>query len=153
MCVCEAIIQVLISKPDAKILVCAPSDAACDVLASRLLPVLSQTKAQKKLSLQPLIRLNWWFRKVASVAPSLLSVCPMDNHGAGLFTVPNLQTLTNVSVIICQCFVAECLDLVGRNGWTKKHFTHLFIDETSQAMECEALVPICKVCTEDFVAS
>ena len=81
---------------------------------------------------------------MASVKPELLSSCPMDAVG-GVFTVPSSDELRAADVIVCQCFVAESLELAGPRGWTKVHFTHLFIDETSQAMECEALIPMTKV--------
>jgi helicase MOV-10 len=138
LCVCEAVVQVLRTAPKSKILVCAPSDAACDVLAARLLPLLRPQKS--------LLRINWWSRKVASVKPELLSSCPMD-AATGTFSVPQTDELKAADVIVCQCIVVECLDLDRRTprGWTSEHFTHLFIDETSQAMECEALVPMAKV--------
>ena len=136
MCVCEAIIQVhRTSDGEANILVCAPSDAACDVLASRLLPHLPQ---------KSLIRLNWWSRKVESLKPELLSVSPMDQQ-TGVFTIPTFEQLQQSRVVVCQCFVAECLQLVGPPGYLKKHFSHLFIDECNLAMECESLVPILSV--------
>jgi len=142
MCLCEAIIQVYRLEPNSRILVCAPSDAACDVLASRLLPRVSKDGHRN------LLRINWWSRKVASVKPELLSSCPMNS--SGVFTIPEYPTLKKAGIVVCQCFVAECLELVGPAGWMKQvmpnnGFTHLFIDETSQAMECEALVPMLKV--------
>ena len=82
---------------------------------------------------------------MASVKPALLSSCPMDKTG-GIFAIPDSAALRKASVIVCQCFVAECLELAGPLRWTEGHFSHLFIDETSQAMECEALVPLMKVC-------
>ena len=144
MCVCEAIVQVLRQNPIAKVLVCAPSDAACDVLASRLLPLLPKTNVQPPTGRRMLLRINWWSRKLASLDPSLLTSCSMDPVGA-VFTLPTLTEFQAASIVVCQCFVAEWLEFCGKRGWTKKHFTHLFIDETSQAMECESLVPIFKV--------
>jgi len=132
MCVCEAVLQTYLANPKlAKILVCAPSDAACDVLACRLLPLLPQKK---------LLRINWWSRKVASVQPALLSSSPMTSTG-DLFVVPSEHDMQHASVIVCQCFAAEILTLLSR----PPQWTHLFIDEASQAMEAEVLVPITKV--------
>lgn len=141
MVVCEAIIQVFRAyggKCDKTILVCAPSDAACDVLASRLLPHLPK---------ESLLRINWWSRKLASVKPELLSSCPMSETG-GMFIIPGVDKLREARVIVCQCFVAECLELAGPTGWTRNCVSHVFIDETSQAMECEALVPLLKLSDE-----
>jgi helicase MOV-10 len=137
MCVCEAIIQALRTQTGAKVLVCAPSDAACDVIASRLLSLLKSGNSS-------LLRINWWSRKLASVKPEILPHCPMD-EASGLFTVPDVAEMIKADIVLCQCIVAECLELAGPPGWTKGHFSHLFIDECSQAMECETLVPIGKV--------
>ena len=132
MCVCEAIIQVHRRNHKGTILVCAPSDAACDVLATRLIPHLPQ---------KSLLRINWWSRKVASVKPELLPFCPMDQ--TGVFTVPTLERLHGARVIVCQCFVAACLELVvPKERLRNDYFSHLFIDECNLAMECESLVPI-----------
>lgn len=137
MCVCEAIIQVHRTDNNAKILVCAPSDAACDVLASRLIPHLPQ---------KSVLRINWWSRKVASVKPELLSSCPMDE--TGVFTVPSSFLMQEARVVVCQCFVAACLELVKPQENLRKRFSHLFIDECNLAMECESLVPIMSVGSE-----
>uniref|UniRef100_A0A7S2PN77 RNA helicase n=1 Tax=Leptocylindrus danicus TaxID=163516 RepID=A0A7S2PN77_9STRA len=50
------------------------------------------------------------------------------------------------SVVVCQCFVAGCLGLgSSENDWMQNHFTHLFVDESSQSFECEALVSVLAV--------
>ena len=92
---------------------------------------------------------------MASVKPEILSHCPMDET-SGLFTVPVMAEIKGADIVVCQCIVAECLELAGPRGWTKGHFSHLFIDECSQAMECETLVPIAKVSrlsTHQFVTT
>ena len=136
--VCEAVIQVLRFHRNAKILVCAPSDAACDVLASRLLPILNKEESNRSL-----LRINWWSRKASSLPPELLQCTPMNSDG--IFVIPPKERVLAASVLVCQCFVAGCLDLGDPFFSIENHFTHLFIDETSQAMECEALVPLLKV--------
>jgi hypothetical protein len=63
----------------------------------------------------------------------------MDPLG-GIFVLPSPEELQQAKVIVCQCFVAEYLELIGKQPWT-----HLFVDESSQAMFAEAFVPIMKV--------
>ena len=108
-----------------KILVCAPSDAACDVVAKRLLDNLPHSCE--------MLRVNWVSRNPASLPPELYSCSPMDK--SGFFKFPVTKRLQEVSVIICQCFVAGCLELETEfktGPWMSKHFTHCFIDESSQ---------------------
>ena len=123
MTVVESVVQILRYDGTKKILVCAPSDAACDVIAKRLLPVLPNSLK--------ILRINWISRNPASLPPMLLSCSPMDSNG--FFYIPPVKQMQEVSVIICQCFVAGCLDFENSTGpWLDKHFTHSFIDESSQ---------------------
>jgi superfamily I DNA and/or RNA helicase len=137
MTVVESIVQVLRWNAESKILVCAPSDAACDVLAVRLLSVLP--KASK------LLRVNYNCRNPDSLPPSLLSVSTMNE--SGLFTLPTFTEMANSSIIVCQCFVAGLLDSNSLNyfDWMRNHFTHVFIDESSQSFEFESMIPLLKV--------
>jgi len=137
MTVCETIVQLLRYDKNSRILVCAPSDAACDVIAKRLLPVLPKNSKT--------MRLNWWSRNPASLPPSLLSCSRMD--GNGFFCMPTAEEILDMNVVICQCFVAGCLELgtPESKSWMDKHFTHIFIDESSQSFEFESLIPLFKV--------
>lgn len=119
----ESIVQILRYDSSNKILVCAPSDAACDVIAKRLIPVLSQSSK--------ILRVNWVARNPASLPPALLGCSPTDS--TGFFTIPEPNEIQKASVVICQCFVAGTLELHASHGlWMDKHFTHCFIDESSQ---------------------
>lgn len=133
----ESILQVIINNPQAKILVCAPSDAACDVLAKRIYPLLRSLDHPSEL-----LRINWWARKLASLPAELLPFCSISS--TGYFLLPRVAEMRVASVIVCQCFMAGCLELQQR-GWMNDHFTHVFVDETSQAMETEILVPLTMV--------
>lgn len=139
MTVCESIYQIL-RHECSKILVCAPSDAACDVIAKRLLPMLPERNA--------ILRVNWWSRSLDSVPPVLLSISPMND--SGVFIIPTKKDLMEVSVVICQCFVAGCLNVGGdsEKNWLENHFTHAFIDESSQSFEFESLIPLFNVGTQ-----
>jgi helicase MOV-10 len=139
MTVVESIVQVLRWDKDSKVLVCAPSDAACDVLATRLISVLPR--------MAKLLRVNYTCRNPDSLPPNLLSVSTMND--SGLFTLPTISQMKNSSVIVCQCFVAGMLDSKlssdQDSDWMRHHFTHVFIDESSQSFEFESMIPLLKV--------
>ncbi|CAM9860916.1 unnamed protein product, partial [Discosporangium mesarthrocarpum] len=97
--VIEAILQILKRENEVKILACAPSDTAADVIAQRL---------SQYLSPQELLRLNWWQRLVASVNPLLLPYCPQD-ESLGLFGPPKEL---DCSVVVCTCGAAGMLSLM-----------------------------------------
>jgi hypothetical protein len=117
----ESIVQILRYDDSKKILVTAPSDAACDVIAKRLLPILRGTAK--------MLRLNWVSRNPSSLPPVLLGCSPMD--ATGFFTIPSQEQIQEASVVICQCFVAGCLE-ASIGPWMSTHFNHCFIDESSQ---------------------
>jgi DNA polymerase III delta prime subunit len=139
--VVESIVQVLKCNPQSRILVCAPSDAACDVVAMRLLSVLPPRFK--------MLRVNWWARNSSSLPPSLLSCSPMDEEG--FFDMPCKEQIQQADVVICQCFVAGFLDIdvtmntCNEGPWMENHFTHAFIDESSQSFEYESLIPLLKL--------
>ena len=137
MTVVESIFQILRHDKDSKILVCAPSDAACDVITKRLLPLLPTEFIIK--------RVNWWSRNPSSLPPELLGCSSMNEEG--FFVIPSQEEIKGASVIVCQCFVAGCLDLefTQKKTWMSNHFTHAFIDESSQSFEFESLIPLFKV--------
>ena len=137
MTVVESIFQTLCRNMHSKILVCAPSDAACDVIALRLLPILPPLTKVK--------RVNWWSRNPSSLPPALLPCSTMNE--SGFFVIPSQQDLQEASVIVCQCFVAGCLELGSKEEvpWMRDHFSHVFIDESSQSFEFESLIPLLNV--------
>ena len=140
MTVCESIYQILRHDESSKILVCAPSDAACDVITKRLLHMLPKTKN--------IVRVHWWSRSIDSIPPVLLSCSPINDSGA--FIIPPKEELMDACVVVCQCFVAGCLHTGGNseNNWLQRHFTHAFIDESSQSFEFESLIPLINVGTQ-----
>ena len=142
----ESIIQILRRKPNAKILVCAPSDAACDVLACRIYPQLKLLATEQSWHCHKMLRINWWARKVASLPAELLPFASVNQ--LGFFSFPSPAEIKEASVVLCQCFVAGCLDDIikdASNGWMSEHFNYAFVDEVSQAMEFEVMVPLLKV--------
>ncbi|CAM9330439.1 unnamed protein product, partial [Hapterophycus canaliculatus] len=124
--VIETILQLVKLKPESRILACGPSDTAADVICERL---------SRHMSRNQLIRLNWWQRLTAGVHPNILSYCPQDNNH-GMFVPPS--TITH-QVVVCTCGTAGMLSMLGVDD---TYFTHIFVDESSNAMETELLVPL-----------
>ncbi|RUS27314.1 hypothetical protein BC938DRAFT_483436 [Jimgerdemannia flammicorona] len=156
----ESILQILRQSSHAStahILVAAPSNSACDTLARRLLSHLPATD---------LLRLNSPARTVAEVPAEMLPYCYSHPSQDG-FDIPPLEKLLAYRVVIVTCAAAGILRSVGcdnrglRTIWRdlmKKgtantegseddrtpppHWTHLLIDEASQATEPETLIPL-----------
>ena len=155
--ICEAVMQ-LISDPTFRgsILLCAPSDAAADVLAIRLV-----------VHLRPrvLFRLNDSSRSFAEVPGELLPYCFVENE---LFGIPPFPELMGCRVVVTTCRDAHILvqarvtnrDLASLQVNVANaidpnsacdvldhvpiniHWSALLIDEAAQATEPEMLISI-----------
>ena len=118
--------QLLLSDPQVKILACAPSNSAADLITERLLALGSQ-----------LLRLNAPSRQTSRMAPNLAPVSRINS--AGTFYVPPLAEMLRFRVIVSTCLSASVPYGIGV---PRGHFSHIFIDEAGQAMEPEAMIPI-----------
>ncbi|KAH9477519.1 Putative helicase mov-10-B.1 [Psilocybe cubensis] len=124
----EAIMQLLEADPEAKILACAPSNSAADLIASRL--------QERRLKDTQLFRFYAASRFKNQVPDALLPYTAMSN---GHFTVPSMQRMRSFRVVVSTCVSAS---FSAGIGMARGHFTHIFIDEAGQAMEPEAFVSI-----------
>ncbi len=126
--VVEAIRQILRREPNARILACAPSNSAADLLAQRL------------LSLTPteLLRCNAIFRSRMSLPDELVAYSTSKgNH----FSIPPVSSLVTFKVIVSTCGHASFPYNVGM---PHGHFTHIFVDEAGQGTEPEVLTAAIK---------
>ena len=151
----EAVVQVLATDPDARILCTGPSDSSADTFAERLVAVgLEGHAASPRLTKEKLVRINSPQRLggMSAVRTDLLPYCPMVD---GRFVVPHAQTLAQCDIVVSTCAGAGLLHTalvndIGVDGFTDlrerkgsgHHFTHIFVDEASQAMEPESLVAL-----------
>ncbi len=126
MTLVESIYQLLHEQPDARILACAPSNSAADIIAQRLIT----------LPPDEMFRCNAATRNPASVPDELF---PFVYRPGNMYTLPSMDKLKEFRVIVSTCNNAA----FGYNiGLPSGHFTHIFVDEAGQASEPEMLVAI-----------
>ena len=127
MTVIEAIQQVLKSNPNAKVLVCAPSNSAADLIAIRL----------RALNPEELFRLYAPSRLKSQAPKELLSYTQIGADGH--FFAPLLETIKQSRVVVTTCMLTS---IVSGIGIPRGHFSHIFIDEAGQATEPEVAMSI-----------
>ncbi|KAG8984017.1 hypothetical protein FRB90_005620, partial [Tulasnella sp. 427] len=124
----EAIRQVLANQPDAKILACAPSNSAADIIAERL---------SRFLSKRELFRMNAPTRQKDTLPAKLMDFSRVNSDGT--FFVPKKNELMTFRVVVSTCVSASVTYGIGmENG----HFTHIVVDEAGQASEPEVMIPV-----------
>ncbi|CAE6499995.1 unnamed protein product [Rhizoctonia solani] len=128
--VVECISQ-LLDDDNAKILACAPSNSASDLIAQRLIDM-------RELEPTELFRLNALWRPRTTLPPELVGYSLMSPTGH-TFRAPSLDQLKSYRVIITTCSTAALMYGLGIDPGT---FTHIFIDEAGQGSEPEVMIPI-----------
>lgn len=128
----EAIAQVWKEKPDAHILVSAPSNYACNEILIRLMQLncVPETEMFRYLSKSQL-------RKVDTIDERILEVSNIDKQHQ--YKEPSLETLSQYRIIFLTLVTAGRLAL---NGMSKDHFDYIFIDEAGSATEASTIIPI-----------
>jgi helicase MOV-10 len=125
--VVEAIRQVLAADPSARILACAPSNSAADLLASRLMMLGSKS----------LFRFYAPSRAKDVVPTELRDFTFMNPDGH--FGLPPRHELESFRVVVSTCVSASFAHNVGiRRG----HFSHIVVDEAGQATEPEVMIAL-----------
>ncbi|NXN99240.1 M10L1 helicase, partial [Rhinopomastus cyanomelas] len=121
--VIEAILQIHYALPDSRILVCAPSNAATDLICLRL-------HQSKMLKPGAMVRINASFRSIEQVDDMVKPYCK-DGE--------DIQKASWFRIVITTCVSAGMFYQAEiRLG----HFTHVILDEAGQASEPESLIPI-----------
>nr|XP_032625295.1 RNA helicase Mov10l1 [Chelonoidis abingdonii] len=119
----EAILQVHYTLPDSRILVCAPSNSATDLVCLRL---------HDSNFLKPgvMVRVNASCRCEETISDTVKLYC---KDGEDIWKASRFR------IIITTCSSAGMFYQIGvRLG----HFTHVFVDEAGQASEPECLIPL-----------
>ncbi|KAG7097710.1 hypothetical protein E1B28_005034 [Marasmius oreades] len=124
----ESIRQILAMNPRARVLACAPSNSAADLIALRLIDlgadVLFRAYAPSRHKEQvPLELLPFTYRNP-------------DGH----FSVPSVfSRMRHFRVIVTTCISSV---IVSGIGIPRGHYSHIFVDEAGQATEPEVMVAI-----------
>jgi len=134
----EAIKQINRMDPSSRILATAPSNAAADLLASRLI---------KHVPHSQLLRLHAPSRIHTSIPEDVLGVSNL-NRGSLSFAYPTVEVLAKYRVLVVTLVTAGRL---VSGSFPKGHFTHVFIDEAGHAMEPEAVIPLAGVIHKETV--
>ncbi|KAH8045394.1 helicase [Aureococcus anophagefferens] len=124
--VVEGIRRLVASDPGARVLACAPSDEAADLLARRLAAAVVGDRSNV------LLRLNWWQRKSSSLPLDILRYSCVGGDA----DAPAAEEVAKYAIVVATCGAAGLLLCGGLRGT----FTHILIDEAAQALEAEALV-------------
>jgi len=109
-----------------RILVCAPSDAAADVVCRRLI---------KEFDTSQILRLNYFKRTEQSVPIEIRRYCYFYEK-ANIFEVPSIDILSSFNVIVTTCVTAGALEVLNLK------FDIVMIDEASQASEIDCIIPL-----------
>ncbi|XP_028024047.1 RNA helicase Mov10l1 [Balaenoptera acutorostrata] len=119
----EAVLQVFHALPDSRILVCAPSNSATDLVCLRL-------HESQALRLGAMVRVNATCRFEESITETIRPYC---RDGEDIWKASRFR------VVVTTCSSAGLFYQIGlRVG----HFTHVFVDEAGQASEPECLIPL-----------
>lgn len=117
-----------------RILATAPSHQAADVLCERLKHALDQLR-QDGVNAK-MFRLNPFERPVMSARPETMLFV---RQRGDVFDLPTTEELSSFHVIVSTCASTTLLDLPADHFWTG-----VYCDEAAQALEPEALIPICR---------
>lgn len=126
----EAIKQVLKLFPKSRILACAPSNSAADLLLQRVMEHTVISKSQ-------MIRLNAFGRSILSLPKDIKGVCCITPGGD--FYFPSKQEIMDKRLVVCTLITAGRL---VSGDIPDQHFTHVFIDEAGHSLQPECLVPL-----------
>nr|XP_053649516.1 putative helicase mov-10-B.1 isoform X2 [Cherax quadricarinatus] len=130
----EAIKQVYKVQPQSRVLACAPSNAAADLIAQRLLEHVSK---------RHMIRMHAASRQLVTIPDKLREI---SNWNGSSIYFPSIDKLREYRVIVCTMITAA---RIVSAAFPVGHITHVFLDECGHAMEPEAMVPLAGVLSKD----
>lgn len=130
----QAAMVLLREKPQSRILICAQSNSAADLyILKHLEPYLKKSHTNQPL----LLRIVSKERRLTSVLPDVKKFCCFSADGQ-YFEIPSEQQVRQHRVVVTTVEMSlqlTCMNLYG-------FFTHIFIDEAAQALECETIMPL-----------
>ncbi|KAJ8087535.1 hypothetical protein PM082_006366 [Marasmius tenuissimus] len=124
----ESIRQILARDPRSRIVACAPSNSAADLLATQL-SVLGATVV---------LRLNSLTRPYKDL-PKALQKFSIINDNEVFAMPPSVEFIKGFRVVVATCLSAG---VPAALGVEPGFFTHIFVDECGQATEPAVMVPL-----------
>ncbi|XP_070186287.1 3'-5' exoribonuclease HELZ2-like isoform X2 [Littorina saxatilis] len=130
----QAALVLLRERPEARILICAQSNSAADLYVTKHLdPYLRKTPNSQSL----LLRIVTKERRINSIPESTRKYCCYSPDGNS-FEVPPANVVQQHRVVVTTVEMSLYLTVMKLKG----AFTHIFIDEAAQALECETVMPL-----------
>lgn len=126
-------IKQLLAQPEAKILICTHSNSAADLYIKEYL----HPWIEEGLTEATPLRVYYHKRWSATVNSVVQKYCITD--GVGNFRRPSVEDIMRHRIIVVTLSISMELASLGL---PKGLFTHIFLDEAAQAMECEAIMPL-----------
>ncbi|XP_036325735.1 LOW QUALITY PROTEIN: probable helicase with zinc finger domain [Rhagoletis pomonella] len=126
-------IKQLLTQPEAKILICTHSNSAADLYIKEYLHPWIEQGLEEATPLRVYYHKRW----VATVNSVVQKYCITD--GAGNFRRPSVEDIKKHRIVVVTLSISMEL---ANLGLPKGYFTHIFLDEAAQAMECEAIMPL-----------
>ncbi|KAJ3979873.1 RNA helicase [Lentinula detonsa] len=123
----EAMQQLLANNKATRLLVCAPSNSAADLITDRL----------SVLGPSVILRLNSLSRKFSEL-PKHLCRFSITNDNE-VFAMPTVDDLRKYRVVVSTCMTAG---VPASLGIERGYYSHIFVDEAGQAMEPTVMVPL-----------
>ena len=129
--------RVLALEKNARILMTAPSNHACDLMCSRLLKRCKESAVctGKKPA-------TWMFRMNAAMrnpkeVPEDVFQCSLYRNQSMM--IPESDFFETVKVVVATCM---CSSYLYSKGVPQGFFTHILVDEAGQCTEPETLIPL-----------
>lgn len=131
----EYVHQIYKRHPQSKILICATSNTAANV-------VLKMLRRSRWINVKSeIIRMLSYSYSVSGDLPRNLrqfcGVLPMETHPEGVTLIQSLEQLQQYRVVISTINYSANFLRMGM----RLHFSHLIVDEAGQALETETLIP------------
>lgn len=126
-------IKQLLAQPEAKILICTHSNSAADLYIKEYLHPWIEEGLEEATPLRVYYHKRW----SATVNSVVQKYCITD--GVGNFRRPSVEDIMRHRIIVVTLSISMELATLGL---PKGLFTHIFLDEAAQAMECEAIMPL-----------
>ena len=133
----EGMINILKKFPKSRILACAPSNDAADLICLRLLEAQNIFESKKNLKKKKILRVVALMRDPKSI-PDLIKKSCDAKYVDGAFVLPKAEEILSYDIVVTTSSSAGYLVSMGLN----EEFTHIFVDEAGEAMIPEIMIPI-----------